>query len=469
MLARLSSRLVAAALGLALFASAGPPPAWAQDLGLNQCLEAAQANSAMVRQNPELSNWEREKVSAAGRRYLPRLDVDLYHQPKVDYFGRPLTEDDIYTNEVKVTQPLYASGAISTNRAKAVQGLAKAGLLASKASLESALEVIPAYYRLLTWRKVAALREALVAKAAELVEGARRGVGLGVLRQEDLLAAEARALEVSYQVAESRSQARASGFALKQLMGLEREQALELKAQRPDYYPQGNAEALVERTMTANASLRWAKAEDEYQSLGLALAQAAQGPRFNLIGRYGLEGESFPGPDKYAGVMLQCDISWGDHSAKAFYDFERQFENRTSFYFEQQDLYRKGLRLSLFDGNGSQVQEAEALFNRQKAREELREARLRMRADLLSLLEELKRQEQMRELAAKQSDLQGERLAVARAKAEAGAATPAEVLERELDLANAKARLIQSDFERDRILATICLMTGDQLKLKDAP
>lgn len=75
----------------------------------------------------------------------------------------------------------------------------------------------------------------------------------------------------------------------------------------------------------------------------------------------------------------------------------------------------------------------------------------------------------MHELASKQSDLQGERLAVARAKAEAGSATPAEVLERELDLANARARLIQWDFERDRILATICLITGDQLKLKDAP
>jgi outer membrane protein TolC len=221
--------------------------------------------------------------------------------------------------------------------------------------------------------------------------------------------------------------------------------------------------------MQDNASLRLAKAEDEYQSMGLELAKAAQGPRFNLIGRYGLEGESFPGPDKYAGAMIQCDISFGDNSAKLFYDLERQYENRTAFYFENQDLYRKGLRLSFLDNNGGRVQEAEARYQRQKAREELRAARLKLRAELLSLLEELQRQEQMRELAAKQCDLQGERVSVARGKSADGAATPAEVLERELDLANAQARLVQADFERDRLLATLCLVTGDQLKLKDAP
>jgi outer membrane protein TolC len=308
-----------------------------------------------------------------------------------------------------------------------------------------------------------------VARADELVESARQGVRLGVLRQEDLLSAEARALEVGYQLAESRTQARSAVHQLKQLMGLEREQALEIKPQQPEYYPPAGADDLVERAMKDNAGLRLAKAEDEYQSLGLELAKAAQGPRFNLIGRYGLEGESFPGPDKYAGAMLQCDISFGDNSAKVFYDLERQYENRTAFYYQDQDLYRKGLRLSFLDGNGTVVQEAEARYQRQKAREELRAARLKLRADLLSLLEELNRQEQMRGLAAKQRDLQGERVSVARGKAAAGAATPAEVLERELDLANAQARLLQADYERDRILATVCLITGDQLKLKDAP
>jgi outer membrane protein TolC len=274
---------------------------------------------------------------------------------------------------------------------------------------------------------------------------------------------------VGYQLAESRAQAINAGHTLKQLMGLEREQALDVKAQSPEYHPPGGAEELVERAMQDNAGLRLAKAEDEYQGLGLELAKAAQGPRFNLIGRYGAEGESFPGPDKYAGAMVQCDISFGDSSAKVFYDLESQRENRTAFYFQDQDLYRKGLRLSFLDNNGTVVQEAEARYQRQKAREELRAARLKLRAELLSLLEELRRQEQMRELAAKQRDLHGERVSVVRGRAAAGAATPAEVLERELDLANAQARLTQADFERDRLLATLCLVTGDQLKLKDAP
>jgi hypothetical protein len=108
------------AVALGLWLCLAPAAARAQDtppsspsaLGLLQCLDLALVNDSVARQNPELKNWEREKLSLAQRRFLPRVDVDMYHQPKVDYFGRPLTEDDIYTNEVKVTVSAYASCAV---------------------------------------------------------------------------------------------------------------------------------------------------------------------------------------------------------------------------------------------------------------------------------------------------------------------------------------------------------------------
>lgn len=88
-----------------------------------------------------------------------------------------------------------------------------------------------------------------------------------------------------------------------------------------------------------------AQPEELYQSLGLGVAETLSMPRFSLVGRYGLEGEEFPGPDKYSGVVVQCDINFGDVSAKTFYDYEHQKENETAFYFCDQELHRKGLRL----------------------------------------------------------------------------------------------------------------------------
>ena len=64
-------------------------------------------------------------------------------------------------------------------------------------------------------------------------------------------------------------------------------------------------------------------------------------------------------------------------------------------------------------------------------------------------------------------DLGGERVAVARAKREAGTATPAEVLEREMDLAESRAKMIQAAYERQRVLTMLCLLSGQALTCKD--
>ena len=111
---------------------------------------------------------------------------------------------------------------------------------------------------------------------------------------------------------------------------------------------------------------------------------------------------------------------------------------------------------------------AEARLNRRKAHDEARDTRQRLATDVLSLLEELQRQGQLLDLATKQAELYGERLRVVRAKFEAGAATPAEVLEREVDLVQARTKAVQARYERWRVLAILCLLSGQELKCLDA-
>lgn len=443
--------------------AAGP-----EALGLDKCLELARQNNSQVARTGVAQDWEKEKVNAALRRFFPRVDVDLAHQPKVDYFGRQIEDSDIYSSEVKLTQPIYAGGGLTARHDQAKEGMAKVNLLEAKAGMETAKEVVPSYYRLLASREVVRLGRDLAEPARELVEAARRGVRDGYQRVEDLLAAEARLLEVSYQTADSESQARTSALKLKELMGLEPERALSLKPQRPDYQPPAQADAILNLAYHRNAGLLYAQSEDRYQSLGLASAQSFSWPRLNLIGRYGYEGLDFPGDDKYAGVMLQCDVNFGDVSAKAYADMEHQFENNTAFYYEQKDLYRKGLRLSFLDGNSPDVSIAEARLNRRKAHDDVRETKQRLATDVLTLLEELQRQGQLLDLANKQAELYGERLRVVRAKFEAGAATPAEVLEREVDLVQARTKAVQARYERWRVLALLCLLSGQELKCLDA-
>lgn len=455
------------ALGLGAALPAPPPAAAGEPLGLLSCIDLAYRASSQVGQTESAEAWEKEKLAAAQRRFFPRLDLDMANQPKVDYYGRPVYDRETYTSELKLTQPLYSGGQLTARYDQAKQGLSKVGLAESKSRLEVALELVPVYYKLLASRQVATLGQDLAAKASELVEGARQGVREGYQRLEDLLHAEARLLEVSYKVTENQSQARASAVRLKELLGLEREEVLNLKPQAPEFSPPAAPEGVLEQTFKRNAALLQAQSEELYQSLGLGVAETLSMPRLSLVGRYGLEGEDFPGPDKYSGVMLQCDISFGDVSAKTYYDYEHQSQNDSAFYFRDQELHRKGLKLSFLDGSSPAVSLAEARHLRRKAHDEVRDTKGKLQTQVLSLWEELKRYNELYQLATKQVDLGGERVGVARAKREAGTATPAEVLEREMDLAEAKAKMIQAGYERYRVLAMLCLLSGQNLSCKD--
>jgi outer membrane protein TolC len=446
-----------------------PPAARAEPLGLLGCIDLAQRASSQVGQTETAEAWEKEKLAAAQRRFFPRLDVDMANQPKVDYYGRPVTDRETYSTDFKLTQPLYSGGQLTARYDQAKQGLSKVGLGEAKSRLEIALEVVPVYYKLLASREVSTLGQDLAAKADELVQGARQGVKEGYQRLEDLLHAEARLLEVAYKVTENQSQARASAVRLKELLGLEREEVLALKPQAPDFSPPSAPEAVLDQALKRNASLLQAQSEELYHSLGLSVAETLSMPRFSLVGRYGQEGEEFPGPDKYSGLMLQCDISFGDVSAKTYYDYEHQKQNETSFYFQDQELHRKGLKLSFLDGSSPGASLAEARYQRKKAHDEVRDTRGRLQTQVLSLWEELKRYNELHQLASKQVDLGNERVAVARAKREAGTATPAEVLEREMDLAESRSKMIQAGFERYRVLAMLCLISGQNLSCKDVP
>ncbi len=456
---------LALCLGAAVWA---PPDAYsAEPLGLLACIDLAQRASSQVGQTETAQAWEKEKLAAAQRRFFPRLDVDLANQPKVDYYGRPVSDRETYTSEFKLTQPLYSGGQLTARYDQAKQGVSKVGLGEAKTRLEVALEVVPVYYKLLASQEISNLGADLSAKAAKLVESARQGVKEGYQRLEDLLHAEARLLEVSYKVTDYKSQARASAVRLKELLGMEREEVLTLKPQAPDYTPPPAPEQILDQTLKKNASLLQAQSEELYQSLGLGVAETLSMPRFSLVGRYGMEGEDFPGPDKYSGVMLQCDISFGDVSAKTYYDYEHQKQNEAAFYFQEQELHRKGLKLSFLDGSSPATSLAEARYLRKKAHDEVRDTRGKLQTQVLSLWEELKRYSELYQLASKQVDLGGERVAVARAKREAGTATPAEVLEREMDLAESRAKMIQAAYERQRVLTMLCLLSGQALTCKD--
>ncbi|MGD9123524.1 MAG: TolC family protein [Desulfarculaceae bacterium] len=440
--------------------------AQAEVMNLKRCIDLARQNSSQVGLTQDRQDWEGEKLAAARRRYLPRMEVELNEQPKVDFFGRPLEEDNVFTSEVKLTQPIYQP-LLSYNRQQAEQGIVRAQVERDKAAQEAALEVAPVYYKALAAQKVWEVRRGLEAKAKELAALAKKGVDLGQQTKGDQLAAEARVFQVAFDLAKSRSEADTALLRLKELIGLSPEQALKVMPEEPMYEPPEQSEGLLERAMDKNPILSFAQADEKYHQLGMEAAASQEGSRLNLVGRFGLEGDYFPGEEKFYGVMMVWEMSLGDNSLRAFYDFEHQFENPTAFYYEERNLRRKGVKLSFLDGSSVAPAVAEARLKRRQAHFNLLDNRKELKTRLLSLWQEHKKQIALSLLAQKEKALQLERLSAARTRLLAGSVTPAEVLETELDLAEAQVKLVQSRWEDARIRALLCLLSGMDLKCKE--
>ncbi|MCB2187000.1 MAG: TolC family protein [Deltaproteobacteria bacterium] len=448
-------------------AAGSPATAGAETLSLGQCITQAVAASQQVGQTTELKVWEEAKEDASFRRLFPKVSVDLYHQPKVDFFGQPVEDQDLYTSEMKVTQPVWAGGALDLARERDAKGVAKADLQRNKAALEAALAVVPVYYEELTARRLGARQVELGRLAGDEVATAQRGLDLGRLRREDLLAAQARQAEIRYDQVRYQSQAREAAHHLNELMGYSREARFTTVPQAPLYNPPSQAEDLLQQALEHNAALGFARAEATYREVSFRHAKALDNSRVNLVGRFGLEGDTFPGPEKNAALMLVWELPIGDNSVKAFYEHERLFQNDYAFYFQEHDLRRKGLQFSFLDGSSKEPDIAERAYELRKAKGELADNLNQLKTKVFSLWEELRRQSELLELARQEEDLSRERVAVARARQAAGAEKPEEVLKREMDLARSQARALEAQCGRWRVLATMCLLSGGDLRLRE--
>ena len=469
----IARRLIAwLALMGALWLGASAPAAGAgeggEPLGLLECIQLAGQASYQHWGLDGERDAAQEEQEANERRFLPSLRLDLVQQPKVDYFGRPVEERDTYLSELRLTQPLY-NPALPLGRDRALLDLDRIKLARHQVRVEAGLEVVGAYYALLAARRKAALRQELVPLARELAARVRQGVDQGLQRREDWLAAQARYLEASYDHAQGLSQAREEAGKLKALVGLPRAQRLELKAQEPANQPLPDARRAVAQALRDSPLVLAAQAQERLSETELRLAQERQGPRLDLEWRYGVEGDDFPGEEKSVLVMVKYQMTFGETGASAFYGWEHQFANPASFYYEQMDLQRKGISLNWLGEDTPTVTLARARARRLAAKGELRRRRLELRMRVAGLWEEYQRNQALLELAQGQVALGQERVQVARAKSDQGGLTPGERLDRELELARARDKEAEAVCQRARVVASLCLLSGRPLQLKEMP
>ena len=460
---KLFSAVLAAFMALLVGSMAYAADSGVPSLGLMDCITKAKETTPRLDAIKDQSSWEQTKVDTSFRRFFPEMNIDLSHHPKLDYFGRPIEEADIYSTEFTLTQPLYTGGKLTNQRAQAKEGLKKVPLEKRKIELEVALDVIPSYYQAISFKEQAEQRSTLLDMARQQVKEAQEGVERGVLLREDMLDAKARLAELEYEATLAQSKAREALYRLKELMGIDRAMALELKPQLPTFKIPENSDAILKMAMKNNPSLVFSRAERSYRDLGLKLARSKDSSRFNLVGSFAFEGDEFPGDEKNYVVGLVWEMPFGDNTFKAYYKGERQFENEYALYYKNQSFQRKGISVSLLDGNSQAESIAENAYMLSKAQGELSENVRQLRIRILQLMEELKRQNELGALAEEQTKLNQERVQVARSLEKLGRTPPEEVLKRQQDLARSTAKSLDARYEKARIQATLCLLAGDKL------
>jgi outer membrane protein TolC len=125
-------------------------PASARDLTLAQSIDLA------ITHDPETQNAKQKvqigklKRSKAVQDFLPKVDLYLTYGPQTDYFGRPVTDNNIYYSGVSLDQPLYKGGTLTNGVKLADSETRRQEYEYLYRKLGVAVEAIKAYYQALT-------------------------------------------------------------------------------------------------------------------------------------------------------------------------------------------------------------------------------------------------------------------------------------------------------------------------------
>jgi len=434
----------------------GIPPSETEVYDLAACIAMSMHNDPELKyamDNYEIGLLQEDEAKRAF--WLPTISVETQYGPKLNFFGNPITDDNIYRSGVKVEKPLFKGGELHAG----VELGQTASIVAhhdyNAQMVELATKTADRYYRLLADQQNDDAYAALYDQSLRSHALLREKHQVGEITRVDLLEAETRFVEVEYEAIKAKTARKTAMRALNETMGRDSNMTIRLKNEWPKETIPDNTDALIDQAISRRPDYLYQKELAEYRRLRVDLSKSKRLPAVNLVGGYSWEGYDFPGEDDELSISLQFSFSLHDATLKSSVARYQLYENEFRFLGNDTDFDVQSVKLSLFDGSSNAVDEKSALAEYRLAKNNLQKMRRKLVTEVQDAFNRVEEATAFLSTAQKAIDLSEEKLKIIETKFALKETTEIELMDAERDRVHALARYHQAEYEK--ALATIKL------------
>jgi len=448
------------------------PSAQARDLTLAQCIELAWANDPDARHYKEKAEIGKLKRSKAVQDFYPKLDYYLTQGPQVDYFGRPVTGQNLFYTGVGLEQPLYKGGTLTRGLRLAETDTRKQEKDYQARRLAVAAEAISAFYQVLSGQALVKNYEALLRQGEEDLREAQARQAAGTGTRLEVLELSVKVLEVQQKLSKAKAQQQVQQAALRKVTGVEEQTPLMLHREFPLQDIRGDLHSLLNEAQSRRPDLASGREEIAYQQLKTDIEKGKRWPQLSLVARYEWEDpQLFQGRKDWL-VFLKASISLGNSTVS--YDEQRNQIYPNVFAFPPPPGQRaqtfafstRTLKYSIFDRSSNKVEVEEARATRDLAQRRWQQLRRQVDQDVKEA-HALKEDSANRlETARKQIIMARELVEINRTKYAAGLATLSEVFKARTALTEAEVSLATARNDQAAALGKLYQALGRELHLQ---
>jgi outer membrane protein TolC len=457
---------------LAWLAGSFPGAAAARDLTLVQCIDLAVAQDPDTRNAKQSVEVGRLKRSRAVQEFYPKLDAYITQGPQTDYYGRPVTDKNVYYTGVGMEQPLYRGGTLVNGLKLAESETRRSEFLYLTRKLGVAADAIKAYYQSLTAQETIRQYETLARHGEEDLREASARLEVGKGTRVEVLELSVKLLEVQQKLGKARAQYQVEISNLRKLTGLDGDEPLSLVPGFPLLDIRSGLPELISEAQVSRPDLKYGREDETYNQLRTDIEAGKRYPKLSLVARQEWENPSFWTGKKDWLVMLKASITFGNSTMSYSEQRSEQYPNIYAYpalpppYGPGQRTYafsQRSWQYTLFDKSSNRVELEEARVGRDLAHDRLMQTSRQVYYDIKNALAQKEDSAARMTTAKKQIEMARELVGILRTKYGVGYATLAEVFKARATLAEAEVSLATAQNDQAVALGKLYQVLGRDL------
>ncbi|MDH4266550.1 MAG: TolC family protein [Deltaproteobacteria bacterium] len=434
---------------------------------LADCLELAVKNdpdAVNARDQIEIGRLKTEDASRA--LFLPRIDMETSYGPKLDFFGKPVSDQKIYRSQITVEKPIYKGGELVTSykmtKSETVRAEHDYQTKATKVMAEAAKN----YYDLLAAQESLRYQRELYKQGEATVDLLNEKFKLGAATKVEVLEAEAKFIEIKYKLAKAEGDLQVAIATLNKTIGWDLRMKTEVVAEFPLKPLEGKVEQFIDLALKARPDFLYQMEDSNFNQLRLELNKSKEWPTLSVAASHGWEGDRFLGQKRDWQVMLKLSLSLYDSTLSSSASQNKLYENSFNFTRQDENFDAENMKLSIFDGSSQRVSIEKARAELKLAVNRLDQLKKTVAKEVNDAFYHMKGAEANISAGEKYVMYNQEKVKVLEEKLKLKETTEVEVLKAQVDLVDAQVKTIKALYEHAAALVDLYKATGKKIEWK---